>query len=140
MKLGKADIGVSLYIVIAFLMLIIPVPSWLLDIFLAFNIAIAFTIMFGTMFTKEVLDMSYYPTMLLFTTIFRIALNVSSTRLILRDMHADAVVIACLSKAVGKGGKKEGQDGERHGVKLILHGYQPLLLVFCFSKTSLSSR
>ena len=58
------------------------------------------------------------------------------------DMDADAVVIACLGKAVGKGSKKEGQDGERHGVKLIFHGYQPLLFVYrfvyCFSKTSLS--
>ena len=92
MKLGKADIGVSLYIVIAFLMLIIPVPSWLLDIFLAFNIAIAFTIMFGTMFAKEVLDLSFYPTILLFTTIFRIALNVSSTRLILTTGDPGQVV------------------------------------------------
>ncbi|MBR5360426.1 MAG: flagellar biosynthesis protein FlhA, partial [Lachnospiraceae bacterium] len=47
------------------------------------NIALAFTILFTCMFSKEVLDMSYFPTMLLFTTIFRIALNVSSTKLIL---------------------------------------------------------
>ena len=79
----KAYIGVALYVLAAFVMLIVPVPSWLLDILLALNISVAFTIMFGCMFATEVLEMSFYPTVLLFTTIFRIALNVSSTRLIL---------------------------------------------------------
>ncbi|MDE6743139.1 MAG: flagellar biosynthesis protein FlhA [Lachnospiraceae bacterium] len=79
----KADLGVALYLLSAFVMLIVSIPSWLLDICLALNISLAFTIMFSTMFTKEVLDMSFYPTILLFTTIFRIALNVSSTKLIL---------------------------------------------------------
>jgi len=63
-----------------------------LDVLLACNIAIAFTILFGTMFSKEVLDMSFYPTMLLFTTIFRIALNISSTRLILTTGDPGQVV------------------------------------------------
>ncbi len=79
----KADIGVALYVLAAFVMFIISIPNWILDILLAINIAIAFTILFTCMFSKEVLDMSYFPTMLLFTTIFRIALNVSSTKLIL---------------------------------------------------------
>lgn len=79
----KADLGVALYLLSAFVMLIVSIPSWLLDVCLALNISLAFTIMFSTMFTKEVLDMSFYPTILLFTTIFRIALNVSSTKLIL---------------------------------------------------------
>ena len=79
----KADLGVALYLLTAVAMLIITVPSVLLDVFLACNIAIAFTVLFTCMFTKEVLDMSFYPTILLFTTIFRIALNVSSTKLIL---------------------------------------------------------
>ena len=83
MKMKKADAFVAIYLLTAFVMFIVTLPSWLLDILLAINIAIAFTIMFGTMFVKEVLDLSFYPTMLLFTTLFRIALNVSSTKLIL---------------------------------------------------------
>lgn len=79
----KADLGVSIYIVSAFIMLIVPIPNGLLDVLLACNIALGFTILFGSMFSKEVLDMSFFPTMLLFTTVFRISLNVSSTRLIL---------------------------------------------------------
>ncbi|MDE7048493.1 MAG: flagellar biosynthesis protein FlhA, partial [Lachnospiraceae bacterium] len=98
----KADIGVAIYVLAAFIMFIVPIPNWLLDILLACNISIAFTILFGTMFTKEVLDMSFYPTMLLFTTIFRIALNVSSTRLILTTGDPGQVV-ATFGNYVGAG-------------------------------------
>lgn len=83
MKIGRADLGVALYLLCAFIFLIIPIPSGLLDICLALNMSVAFAILFNSMFAKEVLDMSFYPTMLLFTTLFRISLNVSSTRLIL---------------------------------------------------------
>ena len=92
MKLQKADFGVALYVMAAIIMFIISIPSSVLDVLLALNIAIALTILFAVMFTKEVLDMSFYPTMLLFTTIFRISLNVSSTKLILRDGNAGNVV------------------------------------------------
>ncbi len=82
-RLQKADAMVAIYMLVAFIMLIVQLPSWLLDVFMAFNIAISFTILFVCMFAKEVLDLSYFPTILLFTTIFRIAMNVSSTRMIL---------------------------------------------------------
>lgn len=83
MKMKKADIFVAVYVLTAFIMFIVTLPNWLLDIFLAVNISIAFVILFGSMFVKEVLDLSFFPTILLFTTLFRIALNVSSTKLIL---------------------------------------------------------
>lgn len=83
MKVKKADLGVALYILTAFCMLIITIPSWLLDILLGVNIATGFVILFSCMFVKEVLDLSFFPTILLFTTIFRIGLNVASTKLIL---------------------------------------------------------
>ncbi len=92
MKIKRADIGVAAYILAAFIMLIVPIPNWLLDILLAVNISTGFIILFSTMFAKEVLDMSFYPTILLFTTIFRIALNVSSTRLILTTGNPGNVV------------------------------------------------
>ena len=92
MKIGKADLGVALYILAAFVMLIVSIPSALLDVFLAINIGVAFVILFTVMFTKEVLDMSFFPTILLFTTIFRIALNVSSTKLILLTGNPGNVV------------------------------------------------
>ena len=88
----KADLFVAAYILAAFVMLIVPIPSALLDVCLALNMAVAFTVLFSTMFTKEVLEMSFFPTILLFTTIFRIALNVSSTRLILKTGEPGNVV------------------------------------------------
>ena len=81
--LKKADIGVGLYLLAAVVFFIVPIPSVLLDVMLAFNISIALIIVFNVLFVREVLDMSFFPTLLLFTTIFRISLNVSSTRLIL---------------------------------------------------------
>ncbi len=83
MKVRKADIGVAAYLMSAILFFIIPIPSTMLDIMLALNLSIALIILFNCLFVKEVLDMSFFPTLLLFTTIFRISLNVSSTRLIL---------------------------------------------------------
>ena len=81
--LSRADIGIAAYILAAVLFFIIPIPSFMLDVMLAVNLSVALIIMMNTLFVKEVLDMSFFPTMLLFATIFRISLNVSSTRLIL---------------------------------------------------------
>ena len=88
----KADVGVALYILAAVIFLIVPMNSTLLDVMLALNISLALIVLFNTLFVKEVLDMSFFPTLLLFTTIFRIALNVSSTRLILTTGQPGNVV------------------------------------------------
>ena len=101
-KLKKADVGVTLYVLAAFVMMIVPIPSWLLDVLLACNISVAFVIMFSCMFANEVLNLSFYPTVLLFTTVFRIALNVSSTRLILSTGDPGNVV-ATFGSYVGGG-------------------------------------
>ncbi|MCI8682813.1 MAG: flagellar biosynthesis protein FlhA [Lachnospiraceae bacterium] len=88
----KADMGIALYLLAAIIFFIVPIPSILLDIMLAFNISIALVILMNALFVKEVLDMSFFPTLLLFTTIFRISLNVSSTRLILNTGDPGNVV------------------------------------------------
>ena len=92
MKIKKNDLFIGIYLLAAVLFFIISIPSWLLDILLAFNIMVALVILFNSLFAKEVLDMASFPTMLLFTTIFRISLNVSSTKMILRDGYAGHVV------------------------------------------------
>lgn len=79
----RNDLIVGLFLLSAVLFLIIPMKSIMLDLLLALNISIAMVVLFNAMYTKEVLNMSAFPTILLFTTIFRISLNVSSTRLIL---------------------------------------------------------
>ena len=101
-RLAKTDAMIAIYMLIAFVMLIVPLPAALLDVFMAFNIAISFTILFVCMFTKEVLDLSYFPTILLFTTIFRSAMNVSSTRLILTT-GTSGNVVKTFGKFVGGG-------------------------------------
>lgn len=88
----KADLGIALYLLAAVIFFIIPIPSILLDVMLAINISLAMIILFNALFVKEVLDMSFFPTLLLFTTIFRISLNVSSTRLILTTGQPGNVV------------------------------------------------
>ena len=87
-----ADVGVALYLMAAIIFFIVPIPSFLLDVLLVFNISVALVILFNCLFVQEVLDMSFFPTLLLFTTIFRISLNVSSTRLILNTGDPGNVV------------------------------------------------
>ncbi len=88
----KEDLGVGAYLLAAVIFFIIPIPAFLLDIMLALNLSIALIILFNVLYAKEVLDMSFFPTLLLFTTIFRISLNVSSTRLILTTGNPGNVV------------------------------------------------
>ncbi len=92
MKMKKNDLFIGAYILAAVIFFIISIPSWLLDFLLAFNIAIALIVLFNSIYAKEVLDMASFPTILLFTTLFRISLNVSSTKLILTNGDAGNVV------------------------------------------------
>ena len=88
----KTDIGLGLYILAAIVFLIIPLPSIILDICLAFNMAVALVILFNAVFSQEAMNMSSFPTILLLTTLFRISLNVSSTKLILSTGDPGKVV------------------------------------------------
>ncbi len=88
----KNDLFLGVYLLAAVVFLIIPIPSNLLDILILFNISMALIIVFNCLFTSETLNMSGFPTLLLFTTVFRISLNVSSTRLILLTGNPGQVV------------------------------------------------
>lgn len=88
----KTDLVLGLYIMSAIVFMILPMPTLLLDVLLALNISIAMIVLFNAMFVKEALDMSFFPTILLFTTVFRVGLNMSSTRLILLKGEAGNVV------------------------------------------------
>ena len=102
MKVKKNDLFIGVYLLSAVLFFIISIPSALLDVLLALNIGIALVILFNSLYAKEVLDMASFPTILLFTTIFRISLNVSSTKLILKNGDAGRVV-AVFGEFVGGG-------------------------------------
>lgn len=78
--------------VVAILMLVVPVPPWALDFFLLVNIALSIAVLVSTMFITQVLDLSVFPSLLLLTTLFRLALEVTATRLILLAANPGAVI------------------------------------------------
>ena len=88
----RTDLGIGLYLLAAIVFLIIPIPNSLLDVLLCLNISVSLIVLFNAMFSKEALDMSAFPSILLMTTIFRISLNVSSTKLILGSGDPGKVV------------------------------------------------
>ncbi len=88
----KMDILLGCFVLVPILCLIIPVPLVLLDFLFALNIAVSMIILFQALFALEPLDMSSFPTLLLLTTLFRLSLNVSSTRNILLKGEAGNVV------------------------------------------------
>ena len=96
----KINLKKNLDILVAFgvlgivLMIIIPLPPLILDILLAFNITLSAVIIMITMFTTNVLQLSVFPTLLLITTLFRLGLNISSTRLILSEGSAGDIIAA----------------------------------------------
>ena len=74
--------------------LIIPLPPWLLDLGLAINLAAAVALLVAALYARDALKVTSFPTLLLFTTLFRLSLNVSSTRLALAEGHAGEVIQA----------------------------------------------
>ncbi len=79
----RSDLLVAVGVVTIIGMLVIPLPTVLLDIFMSFNLMLSLLIILIVMYTKRALDFSVFPTLLLISTVFGLALNVSSTRLIL---------------------------------------------------------
>ncbi len=94
MKNIKFSLGIFLgiYLLAAVIFMLVPMTSFLLDVLITFNLMIAMVILFNCIFARETLAMSSFPTVLLFTTIFRISLNISSTRLILMTGEPGNVV------------------------------------------------
>jgi flagellar biosynthesis protein FlhA len=82
-SLLRSDVIVALGLVTILLVMIIPLPSFLLDIFLSLNITLSLLILIIALYTLRALDFAIFPSLLLATTLFRLSLNVASTRLIL---------------------------------------------------------
>ena len=85
--------AVAIFVLLIVLLLLIPLPAFILDIMFLFNITISLMILLTTMYISEALEFSIFPSLLLITTLFRLALNISSTRLILtKEGQAGAVI------------------------------------------------
>lgn len=86
------NIAMGFAVVAIISMMVIPLPPALLDFFIVLNIAFSITILVLTLFTESVLEFTSFPTILLLATIYRLALNISSTRLVLSEGSAGAVI------------------------------------------------
>ncbi len=90
----NSDLFIAFAAIGGVLMLIIPVPPLLLDFFLLINLSVSFLIILSTLYVKKPSDFSSFPTLILFTTVFGLALNISSTRLILTTGDAGNIITA----------------------------------------------
>ena len=101
-KAGKhADLAAAGAVVLVVVMMIIPLPAFLLDLAITLNIAAALMIVIATLYVPRALDFAAFPSLLLLTTLFRLAINVSVTRLILLHGDAGHVVTAFGNFVVG---------------------------------------
>ena len=96
-----SDVLVAAVLIMIVLMMIIPLPTMLLDILLCVNITLSLVIVLVTIYNSDALDFSVFPSLLLMTTLFRLALNISSTRLILLEGYAGEVITAFGNFVVG---------------------------------------
>lgn len=94
---------VTVFVILAIFLIIIPLPTWLLDMMFSVNICLSLVILLITMYIKEPLEFSIFPSMLLITTIFRLGLNISSTRLILSEQGNAGHIVAAFGQFVMKG-------------------------------------
>jgi len=96
-----SDLFVALAAVVVIGMMIVPMPEWLLDIFLTLNITASVAVLLVTVYTTEPLQFASFPALLLVTTLFRLGLNIAATRLVLLNGAAGAVISAFGSVVVG---------------------------------------
>ncbi len=90
MKLG--DISVAVLLVAIVLIIILPIPSFILDVLLAVNISAAVIILLNTVYSKEALELSIFPSLLLITTLYRLSLNITAVKLVLSKGEAGHVI------------------------------------------------
>ena len=89
---NNQDIALGVCVVGILVVLVLPVPTWVLDILLTVNISISVVILLTTIYLQRPVDFAVFPSLLLILTLFRLSLNVASTRLILADAYAGRVI------------------------------------------------
>ncbi len=99
--LRRGEIGLALGIVAILVVLILPMPTWLLDVCLALSFTFSVLVLMTVLFIERPLDFSSFPTVLLITTMLRLSLNLASTRLILADGHKGGSAAGHVIEAFG---------------------------------------
>lgn len=100
--LKSSDIAFAVGIMMILLMLIMPMPSWLLDLMLAASITFSVMVLMTTIFIQKPLEFSSFPTILLIATMLRLSLNLASTRLILSEGHTGTDAAGQVIEAFGQ--------------------------------------
>lgn len=98
----KAGMGAPLLLLILLAMMIVPLPPFLLDIFFTFNISLSLVVLLSGVYAKKPLDFAAFPTVLLLTTLLRLALNVASTRVVLLEGHTGTNAAGRVIEAFGE--------------------------------------
>ena len=94
---------ISAFVVGVIFLIIIPLPTWLLDFMFIANLTLSFVILLTTMYIRRALEFSIYPSLLLITTLFRLSLNISSTRSILKNQGYAGEVVKTFGEFVIQG-------------------------------------
>lgn len=93
-RFGMADAVLAALVISVVGLMIVPLPTWLLDLLIAGNLALSVAVLLVTLYVTDALKIAAFPSLLLITTLIRLALNVSSTRLILLQADAGAMISA----------------------------------------------
>ncbi len=97
----KSDLALVFLVIMVIALMIMPLPTALIDTLIGVNMGLSFLMLMMAMYVKTALDFSAYPTMLLFTTLFRVGLNISTTRLILLQADAGQIIFTFGEFALG---------------------------------------
>ncbi|MEX2373669.1 MAG: FHIPEP family type III secretion protein, partial [Dehalococcoidia bacterium] len=97
----NSDVAMALAVVMIIALMVIPIPPALLSLLIVVNMAAAITILLISMYTQDILSFSVFPSLLLLTTLFRLGINIASTRLILLTGDAGSVIDAFGSFVIG---------------------------------------
>ncbi|MGM0541622.1 MAG: flagellar biosynthesis protein FlhA [Pseudomonadota bacterium] len=101
-KTMTSGLGVPIAVLALLAMVTIPLPPFLLDIFFTFNIALSLVVLMLTLYAKRPLDFAIFPTIILLATLFRLSLNIASTRIILLEGHDGGAAAGHVIEAFGE--------------------------------------
>ena len=101
-KFMTSGLGIPVAVLALLAMVTIPMPAFLLDIFFTFNIALSLVVLMLTLYAKRPLDFAIFPTIILLATLFRLSLNIASTRVILLEGHEGGSAAGYVIQAFGE--------------------------------------
>jgi flagellar biosynthesis component FlhA len=91
---NNQDIALAAFVLGTLMVLLIPIPTWAMDIMLTMNISVSVIVLLAAIYLQRPTEFAVFPSLLLLLTLFRLSLNVASTRLILADADAGTVIFA----------------------------------------------